>query len=234
MFFEGLLSLVSDVLLFASYVGNKNSFPRQLSREKEEYYLQKLAEGDAEAKEILIKHNLRLVAHIVKKYNNYPDVEELISVGSIGLVKAVNSYKTGRGTQLATYAARCIENEILMTLRANKKFKANVSLTEPVGTDKEGNEITLIDLLHTDGDLIFDSVERKILTEKLLDLIKRVLDRREHEIICLRYGLTTKGALTQHEVAEIYGISRSYVSRIEKKALEKIRANAKREELFID
>lgn len=231
MIFEGLISLVSDVLLFASYVGNKNSFPRQLSREKEEFYLKELEKGSMEAKEILIKHNLRLVAHIVKKYNNYPDVEELISVGSIGLVKAVNSYKLGRGTQLATYAARCIENEILMTLRANKKLKANVSLSEPVGTDKEGNEIALIDLLHTDHDAIFDEVEHKILTEKLMALTKRVLDKREYDVICLRYGLEGKGALTQHEVAEKFGISRSYVSRIEKKAIEKIRACAKREEL---
>lgn len=234
MIFEGLLALVSDILLFASYVGNKNSFPRQLSREKEEYYINRLLSGDEEAKEILIKHNLRLVAHIVKKYNNYPDVEELISVGSIGLVKAVNTYKVGRGTQLATYAARCIENEILMLLRANKKLKANVSLHEPVGTDKEGNEITLIDLLHTDEDVIFNSVEKNILTEKLLELIKRVLEKREYEIICLRYGLTSRGILTQHEVADLYGISRSYVSRIEKKAIDKIRLHAKREELYID
>ncbi len=231
--FEGLFLLLSDMLLFSSYVSTSNSFPRPLSPEKEKEYVEKAVQGDKSAKDILIKHNLRLVVHIVKKYNNYPDVDELISVGSIGLIKAVNSFTPDKGTMLATYASRCIENEILMTLRASKKRRGDVSLYDAVGVDKEGNEIALIDMLHTDEDSIFDSVERSILSEKLMSLIKRVLDKREYEIIALRYGLTGERPLTQREVATFHGISRSYVSRIEKKALEKIREVAKREELYL-
>ncbi len=234
MIFEGLFSLLGDMLLFSSYVSRNTSFPRPLSPEREKEYVERAEKGDEEAKEILIKHNLRLVVHIVKKYTNYPDPDELISVGSIGLIKAVNSYTSGKGTQLATYAARCIENEILMTLRANKKHQSDVSLYEAVGVDKEGNEITLIDLLHTDEDSIFHSVERSLLTDKLLDLIKTVLDEREYDVIKLRYGLGGTACLTQREVATKFDISRSYVSRIEKKALSKIRSAAKSEELYVD
>lgn len=234
MIFEGLFSLLGDMLLFSSYVSRNNSFPRPLSLEKEKEYIELAEKGDQKAKEILIKHNLRLVVHIVKKYTNYPDVDELISVGSIGLIKAVNSFTREKGTQLATYAARCIENEILMTLRANKKHQGDVSLYDAVGVDKEGNEIALIDLLHTEEDGIFNSVERSLLIDKLMELIRRVLDEREYEIIKLRYGLFGKGCLTQREVAEKFNISRSYISRIEKKALEKIRAATIKEELYID
>ena len=231
--FEGLFLLLSDMLLFSSYVLSGNTFPRPLSPEKEKEYLIKSGEGDKEAKDVLIRHNLRLVVHIVKKYNNYSDVDELISVGSIGLIKAVNSYTLEKGTQFATYAARCIENEILMTLRAGKKRRGDVSLYDAVGVDKEGNEITLIDMLHTDEDGIFDAVERSMITEKLMDIVKKVLDEREYEIISMRYGLRGGKALTQREVAGLFGISRSYVSRIEKKALEKIRKHASREELYL-
>ncbi len=234
MLFEGLFSLLGDMLLFSSYVSRNNSFPRPLSPEREKEYVERAEKGDEEAKEILIKHNLRLVVHIVKKYTNYPDVDELISVGSIGLIKAVNSFTSQKGTQLATYAARCIENEILMTLRANKKHQNDVSLYEAVGVDKEGNEITLIDLLHTEEDGIFQSVERTLLTDKLMELIKRVLDKREYDIIKLRYGLLGGACLTQREVAKKFDISRSYVSRIEKKALSKIRQAVKKEELYLD
>ncbi len=234
MIFEGLFSLLGEMLLFSSFVARNNSFPRPLSPEREKEYIALAEKGDEKAKEILIKHNLRLVVHIVKKYSNYPDSDELISVGSIGLIKAINSYTSKKGTQLATYAARCIENEILMTLRANKKHQSDVSLYDAVGVDKEGNEITLIDLLHTDEDVIFSSVEKTLLTDKLNKLIKRVLDDREYQIIKLRYGLSGNGALTQREVAMRFDISRSYISRIEKKALSKIREAVKREELYID
>lgn len=234
MIFEGLFSLLGEMLLFSSFVARNNSFPRPLSPEREKEYIALAEKGDEKAKEILIKHNLRLVVHIVKKYTNYPDSDELISVGSIGLIKAINSYTSKKGTQLATYAARCIENEILMTLRANKKHQGDVSLYDAVGVDKEGNEITLIDLLHTDEDVIFSSVEKTLLTDKLNKLIKNVLDDREYQIIKLRYGLGGNGALTQREVAVRFDISRSYISRIEKKALSKIREAVKREELYID
>ncbi|MBQ2714019.1 MAG: RNA polymerase sporulation sigma factor SigK [Clostridia bacterium] len=231
--FEGLFLLLKDMLLFSSFVSPNNSFPRPLSAEKEKEYVERAVKGDKEARDVLIKHNLRLVVHIVKKYNNYPDVDELISVGSIGLIKAVNTFTPEKGTQLATYASRCIENEILMTLRAGKKRRGDVSLYDAVGVDKEGNEITLIDMLHTDEDGIFDEVERSMINEKLMDIVKKVLDTREYEIISLRYGLTGGKPLTQREVAVLHDISRSYVSRIEKKAIEKIRRVAKREELYL-
>jgi len=234
MVVEGLFTLLSDIVLFSSYIGNKNTFPRPLSPEKEKEYLEKAKSGDEDARDVLIKHNLRLVVHIVKKYNNYNDIDELISVGSIGLIKAINTYETGKGTQLATYAARCIENEILMTLRANKKLKSNVSLDAPVGTDKEGNEIALIDILCSEDDCIFKSVEHSMLTEKLMELIRKVLDEREYKIVKYRYGLNGTPALTQREVAKIFNISRSYISRIEKRALIKIREHIAREELFIE
>lgn len=210
---------------------NKNSFPKPLTREKEAEYVLLATNGDKDAIEILIKHNLRLVAHIAKKYNNYPDTDELISIGSIGLIKAINTYKLGKGTQLATYAARCIENEILMTLRINKKYRNNVSLSEPVGTDREGNEISLIDLINIEEDSVITDVENRLLIEKLMDLIKTTLTRREYEIITMRYGLNNTPALTQREVAEKFNISRSYISRIEKKAVEKIRDSIDKNEI---
>ena len=201
-----------------------------MTKEKEKFYLDKAESGDKEAKDILIKHNLRLVAHVAKKYANYGDNDELISVGSIGLIKAVSTYNQGKGTGLATYASRCIENEILMMLRASKKHKNNVSLSEPIGVDKEGNELTVIDMIADDKDVI-DDVERDILMERLVEVTKECLDKREYDIIKHRYGLDGNGALTQREVANMFGISRSYISRIEKKALEKIREHVSREDL---
>jgi RNA polymerase sporulation-specific sigma factor len=205
-----------------------------LSKEKEAEYIGKARAGDAEAKELLIRHNLRLVAHIAKKYSNYPDSDELISIGSIGLIKAINSFEPGKGTQLATYAARCIDNEILMTLRVNKKHRNNLSLYEPVGVDKEGNEISFNDILTYSEDSVFEGVESKLIMERLTVLMKRVLEEREYDIIARRYGLGETAALTQREVAEKYGISRSYISRIEKRALEKIRAEVEKEDLKFD
>lgn len=220
---ESLFLMLKNLLIFSSYVENKNSFPKPLTPEKEAEYVARAEKGDKEAVELLIRHNLRLVAHIAKKYGNYPDTDELISIGSIGLIKAIRTYKSGKGTALATYAAKCIENEILMTLRVNKKHKNNVSLNDPVGTDREGNELTLIDMLSTDSEGVITDVENRMLIEKISELIEKTLDPREYEIVRMRYGLNDTPALTQREVAEKFGISRSYISRIEKKALLKIR-----------
>lgn len=208
----------------------KSSFPKPLSKEKEQEYLVLSAKGDNDAKEILVKHNLRLVAHIAKKYANYGDNDELISIGSIGLIKAVESFKSDKGTSLATYASRCIENEILMTMRTTKKHRSNVSLNEPIGVDKDGNELVIMDMLESDQNVIED-VENSIMMEKLTAITKSVLDKREYEIIKMRYGLENTGALTQREVAKKFNISRSYVSRIEKKALEKIKKSVNKEDL---
>ena len=208
----------------------KSSFPKPLSKEKEQEYLVLSAKGDKDAKEILVKHNLRLVAHIAKKYANYGDNDELISIGSIGLIKAVESFKSDKGTSLATYASRCIENEILMTMRTTKKHRSNVSINEPIGVDKDGNELVIMDMLESDQNVIED-VENSIMMEKLTAITKSVLDKREYEIIKMRYGLENTGALTQREVAKKFNISRSYVSRIEKKALEKIKKSVNKEDL---
>ena len=209
----------------------KSSFPKPLSKEKEQEYLKKSASDDTEAKEILVKHNLRLVAHIAKKYANYGDNDELISIGSIGLMKAIESFKSDKGTSLATYASRCIENEILMTMRTSKKHRSNVSLNEPIGVDKDGNELVIMDMLESDQDVIED-VENSIMMEKLSQITKSALDDREYQIIKLRYGLENTGALTQREVAKKFNISRSYVSRIEKKALEKIKKSVNKDDLI--
>ena len=209
----------------------KSSFPKPLSKEKEQEYLILSAKGDRDAKEILVKHNLRLVAHIAKKYANYGDNDELISIGSIGLIKAIESFKSDKGTSLATYASRCIENEILMTMRTTKKHRSNVSLNEPIGVDKDGNELVIMDMLESEQNVIED-VENSIMMEKLSAITKSVLDEREYEIVKLRYGLENCGALTQREVAKKFGISRSYVSRIEKKALEKIKKSVNKDDLM--
>lgn len=232
MALESLFLLLKNLVIFSSYVTEKSSFPKPLSKEKEEEYIRRAEEGDKEAKEILIKHNLRLVAHIAKKYANYGDNDELISVGSIGLIKAVDSFKTGRGTQLATYASRCIENEILMTLRVTKKHRQSVSLSDPIGVDKDGNELTIMDMLSEGGSVIED-VESNILMEKLGEITGKCLTEREYEIVKMRYGLGGVPALTQREVAAKFGISRSYVSRIEKHALAKIKERLIEEEFFV-
>ena len=230
MALENLLTLLKNLIIFSSYKTEKSSFPKPLSKEKEQEYLVLSAKGDKDAKEILVKHNLRLVAHIAKKYANYGDNDELISIGSIGLIKAVESFKSDKGTSLATYASRCIENEILMTMRTTKKHRSNVSLNEPIGVDKDGNELVIMDMLESDQNVIED-VENSIMMEKLTAITKSVLDKREYEIIKMRYGLENTGALTQREVAKKFNISRSYVSRIEKKALEKIKKSVNKEDL---
>lgn len=222
MALDSLFLLLKNLVLFSSYVSDKSSFPKPLSKEKELKYVLRSEEGDREAKEILIRHNLRLVAHIAKKYANYGDNDELISVGSIGLIKAVESFRHDKGTQLATYASRCIENEILMAMRTSKKHRSNVSLSEPVGVDRDGNELTLMDMLADTGSVIED-VEHNMLMERISELTSKCLGEREYAVIRLRYGLGGSPALTQREVAKKFGISRSYVSRIEKQALDKVK-----------
>ena len=230
MALENLLTLLKNLIIFSSYMTEKSSFPKPLSKEKEQEYLTLSAAGDKDAKEILVKHNLRLVAHIAKKYSNYGDNDELISIGSIGLIKAIESFKSDKGTSLATYASRCIENEILMTMRTTKKHRSNVSLNEPIGVDKDGNELVIMDMLESDQNVIED-VENSIMMEKLTQITKAALDEREYEIIKMRYGLENCAALTQREVAKAFDISRSYVSRIEKKAIEKIKKSVNKDEL---
>lgn len=208
-------------MVFVSYVKN-NAFPQPLNETEEEKYLNLLKEGDADARNVLVEHNLRLVAHIVKKFENTgEDTEDLISIGTIGLIKGVESYSRDKGTKLATYAARCIENEILMHLRSLKKTKKDVSLHDPIGTDKEGNEITLIDVLKADMDDVIDMVQLKMEKSKIYQHI-HILDEREKEVIIGRFGLDMEKERTQREIAKELGISRSYVSRIEKRALMKL------------
>ena len=201
------------------------SFEKPLTPEEEVNYLTKFKEeNDESAKEILIERNMRLVAHIAKKYNNSSeDQDDLISIGTIGLIKAIETYNVDKGTKLATYASKCIENEILMNIRTNKKNKGQVSLQDPIGMDKEGNEISLIDVLGTDIDYILEQVELKVQISKLYEQLDKILTKREKEIILLRYGLTTYGYKTQREIAQQLNISRSYVSRIEKRALKRLK-----------
>lgn len=221
MLSAGLAFLFKQVLLLVSYVKN-NAFPQPLSAQEEQECLELMAQGDQEARNKLIEHNLRLVAHIVKKFNNASeDTDDLISIGTIGLIKAVENYSPGRGTKLATFAARCVENEILMYFRTLKKTRKDVSLNDPIGQDKEGNAISLIDILKSGNKDIADEIALKMDTKKIRSALE-VLDEREKEVIIDRYGLGSRNDLTQREIAEKLDISRSYVSRIEKRALMKL------------
>ncbi|MBE5764380.1 MAG: sigma-70 family RNA polymerase sigma factor [Clostridiales bacterium] len=222
MFAEFLSFIVGKLIFFCASIAG-DSFPKPLSKEEERKYLIAFKNGDMQAKERLIKHNLRLVAHIVKKYQGAYDNEDLISVGTIGLVKAINTYDFSKGAQLATYTARCIENEILMLLRANKKYKADVSISEVVGCDKDGNELSLMDLLSIDEESVLNQVEQNLFYEKLIKTIKECLTEREFTVIVLRFGLKGNKPLCQREVSALLKISRSYISRIEKKSIEKIK-----------
>lgn len=214
-------TLLQSLLLLVYYLGN-NAFPQPLSDEEEAYYLEKVKKGDLSARNILIEHNLRLVAHIGKKFDGVgDDKDDIISIGTIGLIKAINTFNMDKGTKLATYAARCIENEILMHLRATKKNKGEISLYDPIGVDKEGNEITLIDVLGTDAEVVPDIVQNKVEYQQMLSRIK-FLGKRERKVVELRFGLINGMRKTQREIAKMLGISRSYVSRIEKRALEKL------------
>ena len=234
MFFDFLGLLFGKIFFFTGMVKGGGTFPKPLPPEEESKYLALARAGDVEAKNILIKHNMRLVEKKKKKYTSSAETDDLISVGSIGLIKAINTYQDGKGTQLATYTARCIENEILMLLRAGKKHKNNVSLSDPVGVDKDGNELTLIDLLAEKEDSVFAQVEKSIQREKFVAHLKKFLSEREYIILSLRYGLEDGTAMPQREVAKKLGISRSYISRIEKRAIEKAREYLNKEDFFTD
>ena len=232
MFFEGLLFCLSKLTFFTGSILGTSSFPKPLSREDEADCIKRMRGGDMSAKEKLINHNMRLVAHVVKKYAGSAENDDLISVGSIGLIKAINSYDESKGTLLATYTARCIENEILMLLRANKKYKKDVYLSDPVSTDKEGNVLTLLDLLCEKEDAVFMQVDKSIERDKFLILLKSILNEREYTVLCLRYGLKGKRNYAQREVASFLKISRSYISRIEKKAIEKLKLAVKKGQFY--
>ena len=214
---------LQGLVFLVAYVTNSNAFPLPLSEEEEALFLDRLQAGDGEARNVLVERNLRLVAHIVKKFDNTgEDMDDLISIGTIGLIKAISTYNMDKNTRLATYAARCIENEILMTIRASRKTKGEVSLQDPIGMDKEGNEITLIDILGTDPDSVTDQVELKLQVRRLHEKMQSVLKKREQIVLEMRYGLSNGKSKTQREIAKMLGISRSYVSRIEKKAIMKL------------
>ena len=217
--------------LFTGNIGY-TSFPKPLSEEEELFYIDQYKNGDTEARDILIEHNLRLVAHVAKKYmsvgrTNSVDFDDIISIGTIGLIKGIDSFNTDKNVRLATYVARCIENEILMYIRSSKKFMGDVFLQDPVGHDFDGNEITVMDIVKTDEDPVPDEVSTKLEIANMLEKMKTSLDERERLIIKMRYGLYNGEEITQREIAKMLGISRSYVSRIEKKALKKISSEMK-------
>lgn len=215
-----LASVLQGAVLLAGYLNNL-AFPQPLDEEAERECLRKMKEGDEEARNKLIEHNLRLVAHVVKKYEaNGEDQDDLISIGTIGLIKAIKTFDNSRGTRLATYAARCIENEVLMYLRNIKKNRLEVSIYEPIGFDKEGNEISLMDVLYNDNEIL-DTVDAKLQEEKIIEKMG-ALTRRERMVIEMRYGILSGLKETQRDIARKLGISRSYVSRIEKKAINKL------------
>jgi len=221
--FSFLIELFSNVLFFILHITSPNSFPKPLSSKEEKEYIALCKNGDKEARSKLIEHNLRLVAHIVKKYNSEQnDQEDLISIGTIGLIKAIDSFNESKGIRLSSYAARCIENEILMHFRSKKKNQFEISLNEPIDTDKDGNMLTLLDTMASDEDIV-DILDSKIKSEQLRKFVFSVLSTRERQIITLRYGLHGGRPLTQREISQRLGISRSYVSRIEKHAVETLK-----------
>lgn len=223
MIVENFIYFISRICCFTNYINNVQGFPKPLTNKEEQDYFDKMKEGDSNAREKLINHNLRLVAHIVKKYANSLEADDLISVGIIGLIKAIDSFDYSKGVQLSTYAARCIDNEILMLIRANKKHKNVVSLNNLYSTDNEENDLELMDILAAEDEEVFEQVETNIMMEKLKILIDRNLSGREKDIIELRYGLGKNKPMTQKDVAKLLGISRSYISRIESKAIDIIK-----------
>ena len=215
--------LFRDALFFFGMLSGRSSFPKPLTREEEAAAVAAMRQGDEEARQRLIEHNLRLVAHIIKKYyGNSAEQDDLISIGTIGLIKAVSTFDYEKGVRFATYASRCIENEILMYFRNKKKYAQDVSFTEPIDSDKDGNTLSLIDIM-ADERSVAEDIEDKLRDERLYKVIGDTLSLRQKEIIYLRYGLDGRRSYTQREVAKHLGISRSYVSRIEKKALETLR-----------
>lgn len=215
-----ILSFISEYLfLLVLHICHSETFPKPLRKKEEEEYIEAMCNGDNNAKNKLIEHNLRLVAHIIKKYNHcVSDVDDLVSIGTIGLIKAINTYKPEKKIKLSSYASRCIENEILMHFRNCKKTSLDVSLNEAIDTDKDGSPLTLMDVMSVEDDIL-DTINTKINLEKLYSYMNEVLDDREIEILTLRFGLNDSVPLTQREIASKLDISRSYVSRIEKRAL---------------
>lgn len=218
---SALLLLLKDALFFFGYISNRTTFPKPLPPAEEKECIELMRAGDSAARRKLIEHNLRLVAHIARKYTvpGY-DADDLISIGSIGLIKAVETFRPGSGATLSTYASRCIENEILMSLRASQKRKNDVSLNDALGKDADGNEISYIDVLGTEPDAITDEVDRRINLQRIGTLIREILPERERTVLELRYGLIDGRQRPQYEIARVLGISRSYVSRLEKKATQ--------------
>ena len=223
-----MLNLITEIiskgfLFFALHLKNGGSFPPALSSKDEKEYLKRFRSGDEEAKNVIIEHNLRLVAHIVKKYySGSGEQDDLISIGTIGLIKAVNTFDESKGIKLATYASKCIENEILMYFRSQKKCSQDISINEPIDSDGEGNPLTLMDIISVE-DTIADDIDDKITFAKLYRYVEELNDEREKTIIIMRYGLYDSEPMTQKQIAKRLNISRSYVSRIEKKAIERLR-----------
>lgn len=220
---ESAFMLLLNSVLLMLRIAPGDSFPKPLTREEEKACLERWLAGDLEARNVLVEHNLRLVAHIVKKYYQTDDADELISIGSIGLIKGINTYRPDKGVRLATYVSRCIENEILMAFRARRKTAGDVSLSDALDTDEDGGGLRIMDVIASEDDLA-DQIGSRELCRSLRENIDRCLDEREAKIIRLRYGLDGANPLTQLETAEVCKISRSYVSRLEKRALEKLRA----------
>lgn len=219
-----IFSLFSNLLVFILHITNAESFPPPLSKKEEAEAINEMISGNEAAKEKLIKHNLRLVAHIIKKYySTYSDQDDLISIGTIGLIKGINSFKPEKGTKLATYVSRCIENEILMYFRNIKKTSQEISFSEPIDIDNEGNPLTLMDIISID-DTIIEDIDYKEKLKKTIEIIDNIKNKRDKQIIVMRYGLNGNLPMTQNEVAKSLKISRSYVSRIEKRIIEMIRA----------
>ena len=225
MIFSFLQTVLSSVTLLLSYISGSSSFPKPLTAEEERYYIELYRNGDERAKEILIEHNLRLVAHIAKKYTgSVRDSEDIISIGTIGLIKSINTFNPEKNIKLATYASRCIENEILMYLRRNNKTKMEVSIDEPLNVDWDGNELLLSDILGTDEDVIYRGIENEVERKLLMNAVSK-LSKREKTIVRLRFGLGTVDGqeMTQKEVANLLGISQSYISRLEKKIMRQLK-----------
>lgn len=232
MIFENFAAFISKIMAFSAFISTANGFPKPLEPAEEKELFKRFKEGDEEAKNKLINHNLRLVTHIVKKFSSAGEADDLISVGTIGLIKGINTYEEGKGSQLSTYAARCIENEILMLLRTTKKHRQVASLHEALGTDKDGNEIELIDVIASAEEELEEVISKSLLRDKMEDIIKNNLNEREQQIIKLRYGIGNASPLPQREVAIKLGISRSYISRLEKKALQIIEGKVKQHNLL--
>lgn len=231
MLLNFLSNLLSHVFFLFGYISSNNLFPEPLSKTEEEFYLRKYFAGDKNARDKLIEHNLRLVAHIAKRYSNSEqELEDLISIGIVGLIKAIDSFSAEKGFKISTYASKCVENEILMHIRANKKIKSEVSMNTIIGTDKDGNDMELVDTLDSESKDAIDTIYNKIMSEQVIKFINSKLTKREKYIMCSRYGLNGHIQKTQQQIADELGISRSYVSRIETKVQNKLKKYVKWQE----